>query len=99
MYASIRNYRSSDARELARRAGEGFLPLLQDVEGFAGYYIVDAGDGRVASITVCQDQAGVEESVNRSRDWVAENASELVEGAPEVLNGEVTVDSSAQART
>jgi hypothetical protein len=96
MYTSIRQYRSPDARELSRRAREEFLPRLEEVDGFVGYYIVDGGDGRLASITVCQDEAGVDESVRRAAEWVGESASDLVEGSPEVLSGEVTVDHSAQ---
>jgi hypothetical protein len=89
MYASVRNYRSSDPAEVIRRADDGFIPLVREVSGFKAYYMVDSGDGGLFTITVCDDQAGVEESVDKAREWVAENAAELIDGAPDVSNGEV----------
>jgi len=53
--------------------------------------VVDAGDGNLASITVGENEAAVEESTNLARDWVGESAAELIEGAPEVTAGEVRV--------
>lgn len=88
MYASIREYRTKDNAEVARRAQEGFIPVVKEVPGFAGYYMVDAGD-KFITITVAQDADGVQETVNRAREWVSENAAELVEGSPVVSNGEV----------
>jgi hypothetical protein len=90
MYASIRKYTSSDAAEVIRRADEGFIPLVRDVSGFKAYYMVDGGDGTVVTVTVCDDQAGVEDSVGKAREWVGQNAADLIEGAPDVTNGEVS---------
>ena len=89
MYASIRQYRSGDIQEVARRAQDGFVPIVRDVPGFSAYYIVDGGDGSFTTITVAEDEAGVEESVKKASEWVRENAADLVEGSPTVSNGEV----------
>ena len=71
------------------------MPIVSQVEGFGGYYVVVAEDGTAVTITVAATEAAVEESVSKARDWVADNAAGLVEGAPEVVNGEVTVSASA----
>src|SRR3954447_9938828 len=89
MYVSIRQYRSDDVQEVARRAQGGFVPIVRDVAGFSAYYIVDGGEGTFTTITVAEDKAGVEEFVNKAREWVRENAADLVDGAPTVTNGEV----------
>jgi hypothetical protein len=89
MYVSIRQYRSDDVQEVARRAQEGFVPIVREVPGFSAYYIVDGGDGAFTTITVAEDKAGVDASVDQASEWVRENAAELVEGAPTVSNGEV----------
>jgi hypothetical protein len=89
MYASVRQYRSSDIEEVGRRAQEGFIPIVRGVAGFSAYYIVDDGDGTFMTITVAEDRAGVEDSVSKAREWVRENAADLTEGAPTVTNGEV----------
>jgi hypothetical protein len=88
MYASIREYRTKDNAEVARLAQEGFVPIVREVQGFSGYYMVDAGD-KFFTITLAADEGAVEESVNKAREWVQENAAELIEGAPVVTNGEV----------
>ncbi len=89
MYASVRQYRSDDIQEVARRAQDGFVPIVREVPGFSAYYIVDGGDGSFTTITVAEDEAGVEESVAKASEWVRESAADLVEGAPTVSNGEV----------
>lgn len=89
MYVSVRQYRTSDAQEVGRRAQEGFVPIVREIAGFSAYYIVDGGDGQLTTVTVAEDKAGVEDSVAKAREWVAENAADLVEGEPQVTNGEV----------
>jgi hypothetical protein len=96
MYASIRQYRSSDAAEVGRRANDGesgFAPIARDAAGIAAWYLVEPGDGTVVTVTVCEDESAAENSVQLAASWVGEHASELVEGAPTVTNGEVTAKS------
>lgn len=93
MYASIRQYRTHDNAEVARRAQEGFIPTVREVPGFSAYYMIDAQDGTFFTITLAEDQAGVVESVSRAAAWVGENAADLVDGAPTVTNGEVVASS------
>jgi hypothetical protein len=92
MYAAIRTYVTIDSGEVTRRANRGFVPILRGTPGFIAYYILDGGGGKLASISVFEEQAGVEESTRRAAEWVADNLAELVEHAPVVLAGEVTVE-------
>jgi hypothetical protein len=92
MYAAIRTYETTDAGEVTRRANHGFVPILRGTPGFIAYYIVDGGDGRLASISVFEDKAGADESTHRAAEWVADNLAELVEHAPMVLAGEVAIE-------
>ena len=91
MYTSVRTYTTSDAGELARRVQEEFVPMMRDLPGFVGYYVVDGGDGKMASITVCEDQAGVEESNRRAAAWVQERLAELITDGPNVIAGDTVV--------
>jgi hypothetical protein len=95
MYTAIRIYTTSDAAELAKRVQEEFLPMMRDLPGFVGYYIVDAGDGRIASITVCDDKAGVEESTRRASEWVQKRIASLITSGPVELTGDTTVSETA----
>ena len=93
MFVSVRQYRSSDPAEVGRRAQEGFVPIVREVAGFSAWYLVDGGDGSLTTITLAEDQAGVEESVSKAAEWVRESVADLLEGEPNVSNGEVVASS------
>jgi heme-degrading monooxygenase HmoA len=97
MYASIRRYRTVEgaSTELAQRVDEGFLPIISSAPGFIAYYVVDAGNDEVASVSIFQDQAGAEASNRTAADWVKGNLAKLVAGAPEIPAGLVTVCKTA----
>jgi len=57
MYAAVRVYEGiTDDVEAGRLVRESFLPLLDQVEGFIGYYWIDAGDGAMASLSLFDDK-------------------------------------------
>lgn len=93
MYASIRRYEMDPGSvdELMRRVEEGFVPIVSKAPGFIAYYVLDAGDGVVASINIFEDQAGAEESDRRAADWVKENVASLLLNPPEATAGDVRV--------
>lgn len=93
MYASIRRYKTSPgaAAELAQRVNQGFVPIISKAPGFVAYYVVDAGNDVVASVSLFQDKAGAEESNRMAATWVKENIASLFEGPPEITAGEVIV--------
>ena len=95
MYTVIRTYTTSDSAELTRRVQDEFVPIIRDIPGFVGYYVVDAGDGKIASITVGQDRAAVEQSTARAADWVKERLASLITSGPDVLMGDTTVSETA----
>jgi hypothetical protein len=97
MNASVRRYKVSDAAAIAKAAEEDFVPLVREVDGFGGYYIVDGGDGTMYTITVAQSQEAVEESAQKAADWIGGNdeVAALIDGAPDVTNGEVLVSASS----
>jgi hypothetical protein len=91
MYTVIRRYDGlSDPDEVIRRAIGEFAPMLADRPGFQGYWIVNAGDGVVASITVFETQAAAEDSTKAAAAWVSERLAELVPNPPQVTAGETT---------
>jgi hypothetical protein len=94
MQASIRQYRSSDAAEVGRRASDGssgFTPVVSEIAGFQAWYLIDGGDGTLTTVTICDDESGVNESVEKASEWVGANAADLIQGAPQVTNGSVAV--------
>jgi hypothetical protein len=94
MHASIRRYEGLDpasVEQIIQRAGEGFVPIVSEVAGFVGYYIIDAGDGVLATISVFESEAAAEESNQAAASWVKENLAELVSSPPQITAGEARV--------
>jgi hypothetical protein len=90
MYASVRKYRTSDPAQVARRIEEDFLSRIREVPGFGSYYVVGEGDVLI-TVTLADDQAGAEASADAAAGWIRENddIAALIQGSPEVSNGEV----------
>lgn len=93
MKAVIRKYSGKGAKELfealEKRTAE-LQPIMRSVKGFVSYTLARSGDGGFA-ITVCQDQAGLDESTQKAKDWIARNAANTGVGAPEISIGDVVV--------
>lgn len=89
MHTVIRRYHGvQNAGEVARRAIEEFAPQLRDQPGFQGYWVIDAGDGVVATISIFESEETAEESNAASASWVQENMPQLVPNPPQVIAGD-----------
>ena len=99
MHAAIRQYQvdPGSVDEIRRGLNEGLLPKIKEVYGFQAYYAIDAGGGRMASISVFEDRAGAEESTRMAADWIRQNMASLFPNPPEVLQGEVVAHEAASA--
>jgi hypothetical protein len=77
MYAVVRNYAGSGASELFDALGQRHDEIrelfVNDVPGFISYAAVQTGPDSGTTVTVCQDQAGAEESSRVAAAWVAAN--------------------------
>ena len=91
MHAVVRTYSGQGAGDLFDRiekSSDEVEELLRGVTGFVSYTLFRTDDGG-ATVTVCKDKAGTDESLQVARDWVATNASDLGVGAPAVTEGAV----------
>jgi hypothetical protein len=98
MYAIVRRYelgagsRGAGARqELMRRCEEELLPRVAQQDGFAGFYVVDAGDGIVCSISVFEHPACAEEANKLIKEFWKERLQGLLQANPQVIEGEAVV--------
>jgi hypothetical protein len=64
--------------------------LLRSVKGFVGYTLVRTADGGF-SVTTCNDKAGIDESVQKAKDWIAKNAAGAGAAAPKVSEGSALI--------
>jgi restriction endonuclease Mrr len=93
MHTVVRTYSGKGAKELfdvLEKRKADVESLMRSVKGFVSYTLARSGDGGV-SVTVCQDKAGTDESVQKAREWVAKNAGNTGVGAPRVSDGAVIV--------
>jgi hypothetical protein len=97
VYASIRQgkAKSGMAEELTRRIKEGAIPIISDVEGSRGYYVVYAPDDTVTAISIFNDYAGAEESNRRAMARIEQNLGPLLAGPATALAGPVIVHTLA----
>ena len=93
MFTSIRKYtvRRGSAEELAQRVWEGFVPLMRQVEGFRGYYLLDGGPDVLISISMFDSGDEALASNETAATWVRNNLLEFTRGLPEVMVGDALI--------
>jgi hypothetical protein len=95
MHATIRRYEGIDrARtdELTRKIGETLIPRLSKVDGFRGYYLIEAGDGVMSSVDFFETLDQADESTRLASNWVRDEKLETaLPNPPKVTGGEVIV--------
>ena len=93
MHAVVRTYSGKGAKELfdvlEKRKTE-VESLMRPIKGFVSYALARSGDGGF-SVTICQDKAGTDASVQAAREWIAKNAGNTGAGAPKVTEGPVLI--------
>lgn len=91
MQVVIREYSGKGAKELfdvLETNKADVENLIRTVKGLVSYTLARSGDGGF-SVTICQDQAGIDESIQKARDWIAKNAAQTGASAPRVSNATV----------
>jgi len=91
MHAVIRTYSGQGAKELfdlLEKRKSDVENLIRSVKGFVSYSLIRADDGGT-SVTVCQDKAGADESIQKAKDWIGKNGSGIGASAPKVSEGSV----------
>jgi hypothetical protein len=97
MYTVVRSYFGAGAKELfdvLEKNKADVEKTLRSVKGLVSYTLVRSADGGF-SVTVCNDKAGTDESLEKARDWIARNAAGTGVAAPKVSEGSVVFDLKA----
>jgi hypothetical protein len=90
MYLIIRKFDSlRSVSEAARRAESGIGQLLKQSPGFRGYYVFDAGDGVGGSVTLFDSRDAAMAANDKVLTWIRASLSDLTDGEPEIIAGEV----------
>ena len=97
MQATIRRYEGVDAartNELVEKVNETLVPQLRELPGFSGYYVIDAGNGVISSISLFETAEQAEESTKLVAEWITdENLDTAIPNAPKITSGKVVAHS------
>jgi hypothetical protein len=93
MHATIRSYDGVDqARtdELTRRIGDSLVPKLSKLQGFKGYYLIEADNGVMSSLGLFENVEQADESSRITASWVRdENLETALPNPPRITTGKV----------
>ena len=93
MHATIRRYEGVDATRMDEVVGKvngTFLPQLRELSGFAGYYLIEADNGIVSSLSLFETPEQAEESTKHVSKWITdENFTSAIPNAPKITSGKV----------
>jgi hypothetical protein len=89
---SVRRYTATGPiDEIVQIVTEGFVPIIREAPGFIAFYVVNGGDGSLASVSIFADQAGADASNRMAAGYIAAHlASRLA--LQDIVAGEVVVD-------
>ena len=95
MHATLRRYEgveSSRTVELTKKVDENLIPKLKELPGFSGYYLIEAGNGVMTSISLFDTAEQADKSSRIASNWVRDEKLEsALPNAPKITFGEVVV--------
>jgi hypothetical protein len=101
MYATIRRYEGVDESrmsDLTGKVNETLVPLLRELPGFAGYYLIEAGNGVVSSLSLFETADQADESTKIVGTWIRdEKFDTAIPNAPKITSGKVVAHSDVIA--
>ena len=96
MHAIMRRYEGIDAKrtdELTRKVGESLTPRLKKLDGFNGFYLIEAENGVMSSVNFFDTSAHADESTRVVAEWLREEKLDtVVPNPPKITGGKVIVE-------
>jgi len=93
MHATIRRYEGVDTartNEVSAKVNETLVPELRKLPGFAGYYMIEAGNGVFSSLGLFETSEQADESSKFVAKWITdENLGTAIPNAPRITSGKV----------
>src|SRR4026207_1944432 len=93
MFATIRRYDGVDQNrivELTTKVNETLIPKLSELDGFKGYYLIEAGNGVISSLGLFETPEQGEASSKLASSWVRDEKLEAAfPNPPKITSGKV----------
>ena len=97
MHATIRRYEGVDMSrtgEIVGQVNETLVPQLRELPGFAGYYLIEAGNGVFSSFGLFETREQADASTELVTKWIAsENFDKAFPNPPKITSGKVVAHS------
>ena len=96
MHAIVRRYEGIDTKrtdELTRKVGESLTPRLKKLDGFNGYFLIEADNGVMSSVNFFDTSSHADESTRVVAEWLREEKLDtVVPNSPKITGGKVIVE-------
>ena len=93
MHATIRRYEGVDVartNEVVGKVNETLVPKLQELPGFAGYYLIEGSGGVISSLGLFETSEQADASTTLVSKWITdENFNPVIPNAPKITSGRV----------
>jgi hypothetical protein len=100
MHVVIQRYRVrlGGVAEAARYADKWFLPLVREIPGYVACYLMDAGNGALASLGLFETPEGADTTARLAHEWFGKEWGSFRPLPPEVISGEVLAPAAVTGR-
>jgi hypothetical protein len=97
MFATIRRYdgvNQNQTTELTSKVNQLLVPKLNKLPGFAGYYLIEAGNGIFSSLSLFETREQAMESTKFVATWIREEKLDtILPNEPKITSGQVVAHS------
>ena len=101
MHATVRRYEGVDISrtgELKTKVNGTLIPQLNKIDGFKGFYLLEAGNGVMSSFSLFDNSAHSDEATKLVANWVRDEKLESVlPNAPRITDGEIIAQKNGLA--
>jgi hypothetical protein len=97
MHATISRYDGVDTtrmNELVSKVNQTFVPQVRELPGFAGYFLIEADNGVLSSLSLFEMPEQADQSTKLVKTWISdENLGRTLPNAPKITSGKVIAQS------
>jgi hypothetical protein len=97
MHATISRYEGVDTtrmNEFVSKVNQTFVPQVRELPGFAGYFLIEADNGVVSSLSLFEMPEQADQSTKLVKNWISdENLGRTLPNAPKITSGKVLAHS------
>jgi hypothetical protein len=97
MHATISRYDGVDTtrmNEFVSKVNQTFVPQVRELPGFTGYFLIEADNGVVSSLSLFETPEQADQSTKLVKNWISdENLGRAIPNPPKITSGKVVAHS------